>query len=292
MYQQQPLSGFFDKAINVVPKVNMVDTDFDSINQNAFKNSLNDILNMDEHHIAVTVKNSIDEISEDILSGTIQYIHIFSNYNFINGFIRAIGSIPINYKIRLACNKLAYDYFTSANAVSEIKQKYLNVSRVVNRIEINQLMSLGLDENTACNLALCRYSSPNDRINVKRLNFTLYHKDPNVMNEQMIVWIYEKLFDRISPLFYGTMFEVYSPQEEQDFGENFMEIYGTVGLACLDILNNMPSDKIKKVLDGYIEDWEFRGRPMVRFSLRSLSADYSRITRVVESIISSGKYVP
>lgn len=291
MYQQ-PLNGFFDRAINTVPNVSMVEPDFNGISQNTFKNSLNNILSFDEHHIAVAVKNSIDEISEDILSGTISYIHIFSNPNFINGFIRAIGSIPINYKIRLACNKLAYDYFTSANAVPEIKQKYLHISRVVNRLEINQLMALGIDENTACNLALCRYSSPNDRINVKRLNFTLYHKDPNIMNEQMIVWIYEKLFDRISPLFYGTMFEVYSPQEEMDFGENFMEIYGTVGLACLDILNNMPSDKIKKVLDGYIEDWELKGRPAVRFSLRSLSGDYSRITRVVESIMMNGKYVP
>lgn len=291
MYQQ-PLNGFFEKAINTVPKINKVEPDFNSFNQSAFKNSLNGILNMDEHHIAVLVKNNIDEISEDILSGTISYIHIFSNHNFINGFIRAIGSIPINYKIRLACNKLAYDYFTSTNAVPEIKQKYLHISRVVNRLEINQLMSLGIDENTACNLALCRYSSPNDRTNVKRLNFTLYHKDPNVMNEQMIVWIYEKLFDRISPLFYGTMFEVYSSQQEEDFGENFMEIYGTVGLACLDILNNMPSDKIRKVLDGYIDDWEFRGRPTVRFSLRSLSGDYSRITRVVESIMVNGKYVP
>ena len=292
MYQQ-PLSGFFNKAINTTPAPsNMIEPDFNSFNQSAFKNSLGNILSMDEHNIAVIVKNSIDEISEDILSGTIPYIHIFSNHNFINGFIRAIGSIPINYKIRLACNKLAYDYFTSTNAVPEIKQKYLHISRVVNRLEINQLMSLGIDENTACNLALCRYSSPNDRTNVKRLNFTLYHKDPNVMNEQMIVWIYEKLFDRISPLFYGTMFEVYSPQQEEDFGENFMEIYGTVGLACLDILNNMPSDKIKKVLDGYIEDWELKGRPVVRFSLRSLSGDYSRITRVVESIMMSGKHIP
>ena len=291
MYQQ-PFNGFFDKAVRVVPQNNLVQPDFNNLNESAFKNSLNNILSMDEHHIAVIVKNSIDEIVNDILSGNIPYISIFSNSNFINGFIRAIGSIPIDYKIRLACNKLTYDYFTSENALAEIKQKYLHISRVVNRQEINKLMSLGIDENTACNLALCRYSSTVEPTNVKRLNFALYHRDPNVMTEQMIVWIYEKLFDRISPLFYGIMFEVYSPQEEQDFGESFMEIYGTVGIACLDILNNMTSENIAKVINGYIEDWEYRGKPMVRFSLRSLSADYSRITRVVDHIISSGKYVP
>ena len=288
----QPFNGFYEKAVAVTPKNNLVQPDLSSLNSSAFKNSLSNILNMDEHHIAVLVKNSIDEITDDILSGTIPYIHIFSNHNFINGFIRAVGSIPISYKIRLACNKLTYDYFTSDNAVPEIKQKYLHISRVVNRPEINKLMAYGIDENSACNMALCRYSSTNERTNVKRLNFTLYHKDPNIMNEQMIVWIYEALFDRISPLFYGVMFEVYTPQEEEDFGDNFMEIYGTVGLACLDILNNMTSDNIKKVLTGYVEEWEYSGRPAVRFSLRSLSGDYSRITRVVESFNSSGKYVP
>lgn len=288
----QPFNGFFDKAMKTQPQNNFIQADFNSLNKNAFKNSLNGILDMDEHHIAVIVKNNIDEIAGDILSGNIPYISIFNNNNFINGFIRAIGSIPIDHTVRLACNKLTYDYFTSENAVSEIKQKYLHISRVVNRQEINKLMSLGIDENTACNLALCRYSSNNEPTNVKRLNFALYHRDANIMTEQMIVWIYEKLFDRISPLFYGIMFEVYSPQEEQDFGENFIEIYGTVSLACLDILNNMTSENITTVINSYVKDWEYNGKPRVRFSLRSLSGDYSRISRVVDNIIANGKYVP
>lgn len=288
----QFFNGFFNKAINTQPQNNFVQADFNSLNKNAFKNSLSTILDMDEHHIAVIVKNNIDEIASDIISGNIPYIEIFSNSNFINGFIRAIGSIPIDHNVRLACNKLTYDYFTSDNAIADIKQKYLHISRAVNRQEINKLMSLGIDENTACNLALCRYSSNNEPTNVKRLNFALYHKDPNIMTEQMIVWIYEKLFDRISPLFYGVMFEVYSSQEEQDFGENFMEIYGTVSLACLDILNNMTSENIAIVINSYIKDWEYSGKPRVRFSLNSLSGDYSRISRVVENIIASGHYVP
>ena len=291
MYHQ-PLDGFFDKAVNTKPRSQMVNTSFGDLNQNAFKASLNNIPNMDEHQIAILVKNNIDEISGDILSGTIPYISLFEDSKFINGFIRAVSSIPIEYKFRLACNKLTYDYFTSDNALPEIKQRYLHISRVVNRPEISKLMSLGIDENTASNLTLCRYSSPNERTNVKRLNFTMYHKDPNVMTEQMIVWIYEKLFDRISQLFYGVMFEVYTPQEEQDFGDNFMEIYGTVGIAVLDILNNMTSENIRQVLLGYIEEWEFRERPCVRFTLRSLSGDYSHITRVVEYLDSMGKYVP
>ena len=127
---------------------------------------------------------------------------------------------------------------------------------------------------------------------MKRLNFVICSKDPNVMTEQNIVWIYEKLFDQVSNLFYGIMFEVYTPQQIEDFGESFMEIYGAISLAVLDIINNMTSDAMKRVLAGYYEEWEYMNKPSVRFSLRSLSGDYSHITRVVEYLDSVGKYLP
>lgn len=292
MYQQQPFGNFYNRAINTVPNQNMVNTNFDSFNSNSFKQAAMNINTMDEHQIAMLVKNNIDEIVEDIMSGNIPYINIFTNHQFINGFTRAVSSIPINYKVRVACNKITYDYFTADNAVPEIKQKYLNVSRIVNRPEINKLITLGIDENTASNLAFCRYSSMNERTNVKRLNFVICNKDPNVMVEQNIVWIYEKLFDQISNLFCGVMFEVYTEQQIEDFGENFMEIYGAIGLAVIDIINNMTSDSMKKVLAAYYEEWEYKGRPPVRFSLRTLSGDYSHITRVVEMLDSIGKHLP
>lgn len=290
----QPLNGFYEKAMNTIPNQISLDANFDYFNTGAFKEMVNakrvDFSN--EHNLATTIKNNIDEIVEDILSGHIPYRGYFENEVFIAAFIRAINSIPNNYKITLACNKLAYDYFTSDNPLPEIKKMYLNLSRTVNRQIINSLITLGLDENTASNLAFCRYSSAKERTNVKRLNFVLYNKDPNVMTEQMIVWIYEKLFDHVSQLFYGTMFEVYPPEQEQEFGENFMEIYGVTGNAVLTILNNMSTDNIKKVLTVYSEEWVYACRPPVRFSLRSLSADFSRISNVVEFLNETGTPIP
>lgn len=290
--QQQLFGDFYNKASNATPNQNLINTNFDGFNQNSFKKAVANINNMDEHQIAIMVKNNIDEIVEDIMNGNIPYIHIFTNNNFINGFTRAVSSIPINYKVRVACNKITYDYFTSDAAIPDIKQKYLNVSRIVNRPEINKLIGLGIDENTASNLTFCRYSSMNERTNVKRLNFVICNKDPNVMTEQNIVWIYEKLFDQISNLFCGVMFEVYTPQQIDDFGENFMEIYGAIGLAVIDIINNMTSDSMRKVLAAYHEEWEYKNRPPVRFSLRTLSGDYSHITRVVETLDMMGKRLP
>lgn len=291
-----PLQQFFNQANSVLPrKPDMVDTDFNGLNRNAFKEAIAtmDIRSMHEHDLAIFIKNNIDEICEDILNGTIPYIGLFNDMNFVNALFRAVSSIPIDPKYRLALNKLAYDYFTSDDSVYQIKQKYLSISRVVNKSEINKLLGLGfLDENTAANLVLSRYSSTNEKTNVKRLNFVLYYKDPNIMTEQNVVWIYEKLFDRITDLFNATMFEAYSKQEEADFGESFMENYSTVTSVVLDFLNNMTSENITKILRGYYEDWMFRNKPPIRCSLRSLCADYSRISNVVKYLDSIDIYIP
>ena len=108
----------------------------------------------------------------------------------------------------------------------------------------------------------------------------------------MVVWIYEKLFNRIYDLFEATMFEVYTAQQQKDFGDDFMEIYGTVGLAVLIILNNMTSENIRKVLLAYSTAWEYAKYPMTRYSLHNLSGDYSRISRIVDIMTAEGYKIP
>lgn len=288
-----PLGDFYQKASQIQSqKPAMIDPNFDQLNRNAFKLAIPTFSQMDEHSLSILIKNNIDTISKDILHDDPEYASLLTDYKFISAFIRAVSSIPVDYSTQLACNKITYDYFTSDNAVYNIKQQFLNMSKVVNREAISKLIAIGLPDEIATNLALCRYSSPNEKTNVKRLNFAMYHRDPNLMNEQMVIWIYEKLFSRISDLFMATMFEVYTPQQQEDFGDNFMEVYGTVGLAVLIILNNMTSDNIRKVLIGYESDWEYLGRPPVRFSLHALSEDYAKIGRVVEYLMSLGKHIP
>lgn len=301
-----PLEGFYSRASQQIPQPQQqVYPDFNQLNRDSFKLAIPNIPTMDNHSLAVLIKNNIDIISNDILQEDPVYATLFRDPNFISAFIKAVNSVPMNYTTRIACNKITYDYFTSDNPDPVIKQQYLNMSRVVNRDIINRLINIGrdnpgmqipdrllLDETTACNLALSRYSSGNEKTNVKRLNFTIYHKDPEVMNEQMVVWIYEKLFTRVSDLFQAIMFEVYTSQQHDDFGESFTEIYGTVGLAILTIVNNMPPDKIQKVLMNYYEHWQYLGYPQVRFSLRALSDDYGKINDVNRYLTTKGIYIP
>ena len=289
-----PLEDFYKSTQNMQPTVQsrIVTPDFSLMNRDAFKQAIPNISQMDEYSLSVLIKNNIDVISYDILNNDRAYAPLLRDAKFISALIRAVMSIPIDLNTKLACNKITYDYFTSDNPDPGIKQQYLNMSKLLNKDDIAALVSLGLDEVTACNFALCRNSSSNEKTNAKRLNFAMYFRDPQLMTEQMVVWIYEKLFKRASDLFQATMFEVYAPEQQSDFGENFMEVYGVVGLAVLLIVNNMTTDKIRRVLIGYATEWDYMGRPPVRFTLHALSNDFPRIVRVVDALTAEGYVIP
>lgn len=290
-----PLEKFFEQTKNIqIKDPKMVDIEFSAFNASQFKNNIVNCINtMDDYNLCMFLKNNIEALCQDIMREQIApYAGHFQNDKFVNALIKAISSIPINNDIVVACNRVIYDYFTLDNADKHIKQLYLTISKIVNKDLIASLMSIGLDEDTASNLAICRHSSMNEKTNVKRLNFTIYFKDSEMMTEQKIVWIYEKMFDRVSDLFQAIMFEVYTPQQEEVFNRFFPENYSTVSLAILCILNNMTSLNIRRVLLGYYSEWEYKGKPRVRFSMRALSNDYSRIINVVESLAQEGTYIP
>lgn len=283
-----PLSDFCSSTDKlpreVEPNVNI---NLDIFNKDIFESMIPYIPQMDDKTLYAAIKNNTDVIFNNIMDYNPNYISLFTDHRFISMLSNVMETIPIDYKASFSCNKIAYDYFTSDNPDPNIKAVCLKLSRTVNRQTIQDLTSIGLPEDIAANLAFCRYSSVNEQTNVKRLNFVIYNKDPDIMTEQMIVWIYEKLFTRISDLFQGTMFDTTAYEDD-----NFMEVYGTVGLAVLLILNNMPKDKIKKVLMLYNNAWEYAERPRVRFSLHALSGDYARIRDVVQSLEFEGIVIP
>lgn len=282
------MANFYNQIVEQ-PPVKKVQVQLDY--RSNLKEKLSRFSSLEIHDQNTLLKNNLDVICEDILNNDITYASLLRSIDFIDALDRVITAVPIEYKVQLAINKISYDYFTSENPDNKIKQLYLKLSKSVNSHYIKQLTALGLDETTASNFALCRFSSANETTNVKRLNFAMYCKDPIIMTDQMIVWIYEKLFNRIYDLFEATMFETYTKQQQDDFGSDFMEIYGTVGLAVLIILNNMRSEDIRRVLLKYSIAWEYSHKP-VRFSLHALSGDYSRISRIVDIMTAEGYNIP
>ena len=239
------------------------------------------------------LKVNLEFICNRILSNEWDCPDVLISDKFMRNFSQVLTTVNITHGMRVAANKICYDYLTSGITIDDnVKDKVLRLSRVVNYAYIQQLVGVGLDEVTASNLVLCRFSSIKEKINIRRLNFVICTKDPEVMTTQMIVYIYEKLFDRVGELFEETMWEYYTPDQEVELGNDFLEIYSTVSLAILTIVNNMPMASIEKIITGYVTDWEYIGRPPTRFSLISLSADYNRIQLVVEALTERGIYVP
>ena len=101
---------------------------------------------------------------------------------------------------------------------------------------------------------------------------------------QMIIYIFEKLFDHIGELFTTTMLEYYVTVEGMDNDSDFMETMSSIYSAILTIVNNMSMADIRQLIELYYKDWVYAGRPRVKVSLRTLSADYGRITQVVDML--------
>ena len=266
-----------------------------AINRDFFKEQANSLDTISDRELYDIVKATHNSILEEIMSrNDAQYIDIFTNPRFLTTLIQVLGNVALDYEERVCCNKLAYDYFTLKNNDAYIKQLFYTLSKIVNRDKIPALLSIGLPENLAIQLALARYSSTREIINAKRVNFIITTSPKELMTEQNIVYIYEKLFDNFTPIFTATMTDVYDDEEEW-VTEEIMEIYSTISLAVLLILNNMTSDKIRKVLISYTGDYNalYSGNSnSYRFSMKAISTDYSRIIDVVEALKEEGIYVP
>lgn len=255
--------------------------------------SLDTIPDRDLYNI---VRASFDSILKDIFKKEdAKYLEVFTTPKFLTVLTQVVSTMQLTDQQRVYCNKLAYDYMTYPHETDPyVKQLFLSLSRMINRNHISQLMAIGIQEDLASYMALARYSSENEGINVKRLNLIICTSPIELMTEQMIVYIYEKLFDRVTALFENIMFDVYDDEEEWAT-EEVMEIYSTVSLAILEIMNNMPSNDIRKVLISYTADFEAlynADMKKVRFSMKSISSDFSRISQVVEQLKAENIYVP
>ena len=293
------LDQFFQRVATAPKEEERVKVEYNimnnaNINRDLFKRTLHNIANMDNSNLKAFIQANIDQIINDIINNDADYVGIFQDYRFLDIFTEVINSNAITYNTILGCNKLAYDYITLSedHIDNTVKNKLINLSNIVNRTTIKRLMDLGLSTIDACNIAICRYSSGNEKINTERLNFVLCKMNSNIITLQNIIYIYEILYDSISSLFSGIMFETYTEEEEDDFGYDFMNNYSNISIAILTIVNNLPSDKIDILLRGYVEEWKTNKCPQTRFSFRSISNDYNKINNVVEGLIANDIYIP
>lgn len=256
--------------------------------------------NLSDQDIYILVRNYYDTILTDIFESKdnnkkSDFIDLFMQPKFIIALTQVMYNIPpenISSQTRRRLNKMSFDYLMIEE---NDRDKYISgllmaLSKTVNRDKIPRLCTIPLPEDMASLLALARYSSEKEVLNVKRLNKVLMSQPLTSLSEQKIVDIYLALFEHVLPLFTGVLLDVVSPQT---MNSNSSEIYGLITLAMLDIMNELPIADIKTGLVRFEETrkiW-YPDNPL-RLNLESCSEeDYPRVLCAIDQLKSEGIYI-
>lgn len=211
----------------------------------------------------------------------------FTQSRFVSVLTQIMYTVEITDIDRRRLNKMCYDYLSISEADEYVTGLLMALSKTVNRDKLPRLCAIPLPEDLATMLALSRYSSEKDVVNVRRLNKVLMSQSIEFMTEQKIIDIYTTLFSHVLPLFTGVMLDVVSPQ---NLSSNSSEVYGTISLAILDIMNELPLADIKKGLKLFDENrkMQYPDNPL-RFNIESFSpVDYPRINKALDDLKSEG----
>lgn len=260
-------------------------------------NKLKNINVMTDKEVYELVNDYYEDILTDIFikkekQEKSEFTDLFTVPKFIIALTQVIYTLTPSHTTRRRLNKMSYDYLVlkERNRDTYVSGLLMALSKTVNRDKIPKLCTLPLPEDLASLLALSRYSSEKEVLNVKRLNRVLLNQPADSITEQKIVDIYLSLFEHILPLFTGVMLDVISPQ---NLSPNTAEVYGLITLAALDIMNELPIVDIKKGLTMFDEDRkiQYPDSPL-RINLESCSQeDYPRLLKAIDLLKQEGVYI-
>lgn len=234
-----------------------------------------------------TILTTIFESNDKLIRRS--FIDLFTNAKFILALTQAMYTVTPNDITKKRLNKMCYDYLVISEHDSNdyIGGLLMSLAKTINRDKIPLLCAIPLPEDLSSMIALSRYSSEREVVNVKRLNRVLMNQPVDSISEQQIVNIYLTLFDHVLPLFTGVMLDVESPS---NMNQNAMEVYGVITLSILDIMNELPTADIKKGLTLFDEDRriQYSDKP-IRINLESITeSDYPRILTAIDQLKSEG----
>lgn len=256
-----------------------------TLNMNNFLTKFKEESNsMSDNELYELVKATYDMVLESTVAkkDTVLAITLFNNARYITALTNVLNTVKLTYSQKVYCNKLAYDYFRIPGEKDQVIIQLLqNLSNTVNFDIIPSLIGDGIPKDLASYIALARYSSIDEYITVKRVNSLIFNFSNDMMTEQRIINIYQTLYSEcMTKLFKGIILDVYSVDLLNKSTSQSQEIYSLIGLAVLTMVNTMPYSDIKTILKSYYGDY-INFPSATRFSMQSLSDDYSRINDVI-----------
>ena len=220
----------------------------------------------------------------------------FSNLRFVSAFCTMMSKVQLTELQSICCNKLIYDYMTSKNKNEMIVTQLFGLGWNINRNYITPLYGKGLDQNLITHLAIARNSTTDDTLAAKRVNVIIMNSPVNIMTEETIFSIYECFFCKsVRSLFNAIMFDSldYIDEEDTEFAQEQEDIYATITLALLDMLNDLPMDMLCQLLKSYAQLKQYcHPNDKARFDIHSISGDYYRVLQAIEIVELEGVMVP
>lgn len=245
--------------------------------------------NLADNELYTFLSTNYKTVLQDIIDKRDErYLKIVSNTRFLSIFNEVLRHNTLNIMEIKNCNKIAYSFLTHNLAPDDeyIRSLYFNMSSIVNSHIVMRLIGVGVCEELAALLAIARYSHDNELYNSKRVNNVLI-SSKTLLTEQIIINIFEILYDEFYILFNGVMYDVYSEQELDAISTEANEIYSNMSLALIDMMNTLPDQVIYLVLVEYLSvNNTSKDYSDTRFKLYSLnSTDYYRILQVLDRVV-------
>lgn len=276
-----------------------IELDFSSnviMDDNMLLEKLRNIDNLDSKELYKIIKEYYNNILYNIFKNREEcksspFTYLFTIPKFIITLTQVMYEETPDEICRRRLNKMSYDYLIiEHNQDKYVSGLLMSLSKVINKDKIPKLCTLQLSEDFSSLLLLVRYSSEKEYINVRRLNKVLLNQPLNSLSEQRIVDIYVALFDHVLPLFTGVMLD---SMPTQNMTPDQQEIYGLITLAMLDIINELPTNLIKKGLISFNDDRRMLYEDIpLRINLESCSPeDYPRLIAAIDELKSEGIYI-
>ena len=170
------------------------------------------------------------------------------------------------------------------------------LANIINSPYMPRLLGLGLSSHVASLLLIARWSNLDPRVCVRRVNFIIIQQAKEFMIQEKIVQIMKILYEldrdqrNYIKIFPYIMMDVLGDYDDAVpsthwITDEIQEVDSTLSLAALDILNEFTDTNIRHVLVNYTESYKLvHSNKPIRFSMRRLSDDYSRINDVIYAL--------
>ena len=207
---------------------------------------------------------------------------------------------PVKYDDLIHLNSFIYNYLVYNDATKEneyLRHLLFIFGEALNKKPVRLLLGCELDNRLAIFLAISLRSSFNQMENIRRFNFSLATAVPHIITVAKAIDIYEALFDNVTDLIVGTLFDtsIMANYDNKWVTPEIRQADYNITIAILNILESMVPYEISKVLYSIANEFKWKGckQGLCKISFDNLNrSKYVKISILVDQMKGEGIIFP